>query len=152
MCCSGRRHFADGRSDSSTNRPRLVPFAYALACHHVLHLHACRGQPGPFDLAEAESELVGGWHRVLLHEVGFLFLAEYIHVFVGSAFFAVIFMGGWSVNPLPFGPDLPDVNPASWGALGAILLPLIQFGVLMGKVVLMVALTMMVRWTLPASD
>ena len=41
---------------------------------------------------------------------------------------------GWLVGqPLPFGPDLPDVNPASWGALGAILLPLIQFGVLMAK-------------------
>ncbi len=104
----------------------------------------------PFDLAEAESELVGGWHTEYSSmKWASFFLAEYIHVFVGSAFFAVIFMGGWSVNPLPFGPDLPDVNPANWEALGAILLPLIQFGVLMGKVVLMVALTMMVRGTLP---
>ena len=104
----------------------------------------------PFDLAEAESELVGGWHTEYSSmKWASFFLAEYIHVFVGSAFFAVIFMGGWSINPLPFGPDLPDVNPANWGIVGAIVLPLVQFGVLMSKVLLMIVLTIVIRWTLP---
>ena len=56
---------------------------------------------------------MGGWHTEYSSmKWASFFLAEYIHVFVGSAFFAVIFMGGWSVN-LPLRPDLPDVNPAS---------------------------------------
>ncbi|NNF44606.1 MAG: NADH-quinone oxidoreductase subunit NuoH [Phycisphaerales bacterium] len=96
----------------------------------------------PFDLSEAEQELVGGWHTEYSSmKWALFFMGEYIHVFVGSAFFAVLFLGGWSLNPLPFGPDLPAA-----GGLGLILL---QFSVVMGKVVALVALTMVVRWTLP---
>jgi NADH-quinone oxidoreductase subunit H len=95
----------------------------------------------PFDLAEAEQELVGGWHTEYSSmKWALFFMGEYIHVFVGSAFFAVLFLGGWSLNPL-FGWDLP-----AEGGLGLILL---QFGVMLGKVFLMVLFTMVVRWTLP---
>jgi NADH-quinone oxidoreductase subunit H len=95
----------------------------------------------PFDLAEAEQELVGGWHTEYSSmKWALFFLAEYVHVFVGSAFFAVLFLGGWSLNPL-WGWDLPMA-----GGIGLILL---QFGVVLGKVLALVVLTMVVRWTLP---
>ncbi len=96
----------------------------------------------PFDLAEAEQELVGGWHTEYSSmKWALFFMGEYIHMIVGSAFFAVLFLGGWSLNPLGLGPDLPAA-----GGLGMILL---QVGVVSGKIVALIFLTMVVRWTLP---
>ncbi|MCH8316124.1 MAG: NADH-quinone oxidoreductase subunit NuoH [Planctomycetes bacterium] len=95
----------------------------------------------PFDLAEAESELVGGFHTEYSSMKWVLFfLAEYGHIIVGSAFFTVLFLGGWSINPL-WGLDLPMA-----GGIGMILL---QFGIVMTKVFAMICLTMALRWTLP---
>jgi len=95
----------------------------------------------PFDLAEAEQELIGGWHTEYSSmKWALFFLGEYIHIVVGSAFFATLFLGGWSLNPFT-GWDLP--------ATGGILLILLQLGIVLGKVFLLVFLGMMVRWTLP---
>jgi NADH-quinone oxidoreductase subunit H len=95
----------------------------------------------PFDLAEAEAELVGGWHTEYSSmKWALFFMAEYVHLFVGSAFFAVLFLGGWSLNPLT-AADLPVA-----GGVGMMLL---QFSIVMAKVLAMVMLTMLVRWTLP---
>lgn len=95
----------------------------------------------PFDLAEAEQELVGGWHTEYSSmRWALFFMGEYIHLFVGAAFFTTLFLGGWSLNPI-MGWDLP--------ASGGILLIALQFGVVLTKVVLLVILAMFVRWTLP---
>ena len=95
----------------------------------------------PFDLAEAESELVGGWHTEYSSMKWVLFfLAEYGHPIVGGAFFTVLFLGGWSINPLG-GTDLPMT-----GGLGMILL---QCGIVFAKVFVLICLAMAVRWTLP---
>ena len=99
----------------------------------------------PFDLAEAESELVGGFHTEYSSmRFAMFFLAEYFHVITGSAFFALLFLGGWSVNPLGglfAGLDLP--------ASGSIALVMLQVGVMLGKTALMLAFAMAVRWTIP---
>ncbi len=96
----------------------------------------------PFDLAEAESELVGGYHTEYSSmKFAMFFLAEYFHMITGGAFFALLFMGGWSVNPIGIGPDIPAA-----GGLGVILL---QVAVVLGKIFFMVAFGMAVRWTLP---
>ena len=95
----------------------------------------------PFDLAEAESELVGGWHTEYSSMKWVLFfLAEYGHLIVGGAFFTVLFLGGWSINPFG-GKDLPMA-----GGLGMILL---QCGIVFAKVFVLICLAMAVRWTLP---
>ncbi|MHC5002735.1 MAG: NADH-quinone oxidoreductase subunit NuoH [Planctomycetota bacterium] len=95
----------------------------------------------PFDLAEAEAELVGGWHTEYSSmKWALFFLGEYMHIIVGSAFFAVLFLGGWSLNPFT-GWDLP--------VEGGLLMALLQMGVMFGKVFLMICLTMAIRWTLP---
>ena len=98
----------------------------------------------PFDLAEAEQELVGGFHT----EYGSMkwalfFLGEYMHMITGSAFFVVLFLGGWS---LPFFDVLPHVAPEGWAG---VLVVLAKFGVFAGKVTLLLFVMMWVRWTLP---
>lgn len=96
----------------------------------------------PFDLAEAESELVGGYHTEYSSmKFALFFLGEYFHMITGAAFFTLLFMGGFSVNPLPFGPDLPTE-----GGLGLIL---IQWLVVLAKVTFLISFAMAIRWTLP---
>ena len=96
----------------------------------------------PFDLAEAESELVGGYHTEYSSmKFAIFFLAEYFHMVTGAAFFTLLFLGGFSVNPLGFGPNLPME-----GGLG---ITLLQWLVVMGKVTFLIAFAMAIRWTLP---
>ena len=95
----------------------------------------------PFDLAESESELVGGWHTEYSSlKWAFFFMGEYGHILVGSAFFTVMFLGGWSINPFT-GADLPTT--------GGLVMILLQVGVVMGKVLALIGLIMALRWTLP---
>jgi NADH-quinone oxidoreductase subunit H len=94
----------------------------------------------PFDLAECEQELVGGFHTEYSSmKFGLFFLGEYMHVMTGAAFFTLLFLGGWDLVPFV------DVLPLS-GGIGLVLLKMAIFG---GKVFLIVASTMWIRWTLP---
>lgn len=96
----------------------------------------------PFDLAESESELVGGWHTEYSSmKWAMFFVGEYAHLITGSAFFAVMFLGGWSISPLGLWPDLPMA--------GGLPLILLQFSIVLGKAFMLVSLTMLVRWSLP---
>jgi len=99
----------------------------------------------PFDLAEAESELVGGYHTEYSSmRFAMFFLAEYFHMITGAAFFALLFLGGWSVNPI--GALLPGLDlPAQ----GSVPMALLHVAVMAGKVFLLVAFAMAIRWTLP---
>ena len=99
------------------------------------------GNRAPFDLSEAEQELIAGWHTEYSSmKWAMFFLGEYVHMFTGSAFFAVLFLGGWSLNPFT-DFDLP--------VEGGLLMILLQFGIIFGKVAILMFLTMMIRWTLP---
>ena len=95
----------------------------------------------PFDLAESESELVGGWHTEYSSlKWAFFFMGEYGHIIVGSAFFTVMFLGGWSINPFT-GNDL--------ATSGGLVMILLQVGVVVSKVLALLGLIMAIRWTLP---
>jgi NADH-quinone oxidoreductase subunit H len=92
----------------------------------------------PFDLPEAEQELVGGYHtEYSAMKFGMFFLGEYLHVITVSYLTVVLFFGGWDV------PFLLDQDQTSWIAA------LAKVFVLIVKVALMILFIMWVRWTLP---
>jgi NADH-quinone oxidoreductase subunit H len=101
----------------------------------------------PFDMAEGEADLVGGFHTEYgSMKWGLFFVAEYSHMLIGSGVFTLLFLGGW--NPLPF---LPLATVAGWLHLGGqpILLGLLSILIFMGKVLFLIFVFMWVRWTVP---
>ena len=95
----------------------------------------------PFDLAEAESELVAGFHT---EYSGFrwsvFFLAEYGSMFAVSGLAAHLFLGGWHTGLLPFEPS------ERWGWWAGNLL---NAAVFVGKGCVLIFVMMWVRWSLP---
>jgi NADH-quinone oxidoreductase subunit H len=92
----------------------------------------------PFDLAEAEQELVGGYHTEYSSmKLGLMLLAEYVHLVVSSFLVTVVFLGGWSL----FGLEnlLGDT-------LGAVILKVV---VICSKMLLLVFFAQVIRWTIP---
>jgi NADH-quinone oxidoreductase subunit H len=89
----------------------------------------------PFDLPEAEAELVAGYHtEYSAMRFGSYFLAEYINVIVACAMTTTLYFGGWS---------LPGFHPH--GVVG-VLLSVLIFAV---KTAFFVSVFIWVRWTLP---
>jgi NADH-quinone oxidoreductase subunit H len=89
----------------------------------------------PFDLAEADAELVGGYHtEYSAMKFAMFMMAEYVNIVVACALTVTLYFGGWS---------LPGFHPQ--GVVGAILSILI-FSV---KTLFFVLVFIWVRWTLP---
>jgi NADH-quinone oxidoreductase subunit H len=96
----------------------------------------------PFDLAEAENELIGGYHTEYSSmKLGFYLFAEYINMFISSAVMASLFFGGY---------DIPFVNDAHLlEKVGTNWMALIHVGMLFAKIAFFLFLFMWVRWTIP---
>lgn len=95
----------------------------------------------PFDLAEAESELVAGF---LTEYSGmrwsYFFLAEYGSMVAVSGLAAILFLGGWHTGFLPFEPT---------DRFGVVVGNGVNCSVFLGKASLLVLVMMWLRWTLP---
>ena len=92
----------------------------------------------PFDLAEAEQELVGGFHtEYSALKFGLFFLGEYAHMITNGALMVALFFGGWHLW------FLPGVENHAWWAM------LIKLGVYVAKIAVFIWFYMMIRWTLP---
>lgn len=101
----------------------------------------------PFDLAEAESELVAGFHTEYSGlRWSFFFMAEYGSMFLVSALAAVLFLGGWN-GPVPVA-RLLGLSDGT-GDTAAYAVRLLGIANLVGKATLGVLLMMWIRWTLP---
>ena len=94
----------------------------------------------PFDLAEAEQELVGGFHTEYnALKFGMFFLGEYAHMITGSALIAVLFLGGWHF------PWLDWAQPGATSFMAV----LVKISIISSKIAFMIFVMMWVRWTLP---
>jgi NADH-quinone oxidoreductase subunit H len=94
----------------------------------------------PFDLAECESELIGGYHTEYSSmKMGFYLFAEYANMFISSTILSVVFLGGYHF------PGMAWVNE-NWGInIGALL----GFLTLFAKICFFIFFYMWVRWTIP---
>jgi NADH:ubiquinone oxidoreductase subunit H len=87
----------EGQRSSWYVIPQFLAFYIFLVCM-TAEINRC-----PFDLPEAESELVAGFHTEYTGlKFGFFFLAEYANMFVAAAVMTVLFFGGWKGPEIPF--------------------------------------------------
>ena len=95
----------------------------------------------PFDIPEAESELVSGYHTEYSGmKFAMFFMAEYANMFVVSAVAVILFFGGWQS---PYGTTIGDLAGIRW--LGAVE----EFGWFTVKGLFFVFVMIWLRWTLP---
>jgi NADH-quinone oxidoreductase subunit H len=88
----------------------------------------------PFDMAECETELIGGYHTEYSSmKLGSFLFAEYINMFISSTVISCLYFGGYY---------FPGLDP-SW--LGGLMGPI----VLLGKAFFFIFVFMWIRWTLP---
>ncbi|HSL71672.1 MAG TPA: NADH-quinone oxidoreductase subunit NuoH, partial [Longimicrobiales bacterium] len=104
----------------------------------------------PFDLAEAESELVTGYHTEYSSmKFSMFFIAEYANLLTSSALMATLFLGGWDV-PIWQGDNMHVIAPGIVeGARPAVWKTLLTLGSFAVKTFFFVFLFMWVRWTVP---
>jgi NADH-quinone oxidoreductase subunit H len=115
------------------------PFTFVAFCTYFTCATA-QCKRAPFDLAEAESELVAGFHTEYSGlRWSFFFMAEYGAMFAVSGIAVNLFLGGWNIG------FLPNSVQASMG----IFAKLLGVAVFILKAWLMVFVMMWVRWTLP---
>lgn len=92
----------------------------------------------PFDLPEAEQELIGGYHtEYSAMKFALFFLGEYTHMITVSFLLAALFFGGWQ---FPWIAEAGSNYSGAWA---------VKVGVLVSKVAGLILFMMLIRWTLP---
>jgi NADH-quinone oxidoreductase subunit H len=91
----------------------------------------------PFDLPEAESELIAGYHtEYSAMKFSFFFIAEYANVVTVCAMVTTLFFGGWDI-------------PGHWDEQGGVLQTLVTGAAFFVKLMFWIFFVMWIRWTLP---
>jgi len=112
----------------------LHPLAFILMITCVL----AEANRTPFDLVEAEQELVGGFHTEYSSmKFAMFFLGEYAHMITGCALVTTLFCGGWHVW------FLTDIDNVAWWS------GMLKFAIFWVKIILFIVLFMVIRWTIP---
>ena len=113
--------------------PALIAFVIYLIAGHA------ETNRGPFDMAEAESELTAGYHTEYSGiQFGFFYLAEYMNMFIVAAIAATMFLGGWMPLHIPgweaFNNVMDYIPSAVW---------------FLGKTGFCIFMALWVRWSFP---
>jgi NADH-quinone oxidoreductase subunit H len=127
----------------------FLPFAVSFLFFWI----ACFAETNrlPFDLPEAESELVTGYHtEYSAMKFSMFFIAEYAHVLTVSALLATLFLGGWDI-PLWQGDDMLGLDAQGrWvGAEPKWWITILTLGAFLTKTLFFILVFMVVRWTVP---
>ena len=94
----------------------------------------------PFDLAECEAELIGGYHTEYSSmRMGFYLFAEYASMFISSTIIAVLYFGGYNYPGMGWAVEHWGVNLAN----------VLGIAVLFAKICFFIFFYMWVRWTIP---
>ncbi|MFP9113949.1 NADH-quinone oxidoreductase subunit NuoH [Flavobacterium sp. RHBU_3] len=129
------RHIAEGQHGFKWNvfyQP--VGFLIFLVCSFA------ETNRTPFDLAECEAELIGGYHTEYSSmKMGFYLFAEYASMFISSAILSILYFGAY---------NYPFMDEAA-AALGSNIANIIGIFVLFGKICFFIFFYMWVRWTIP---
>ena len=102
----------------------------------------------PFDLPEAESELVSGYYtEYSAMKMGLFMFAEFIEIAIIAALFTTMFLGGYN---LPFMNDAGFALPGGHAvAMSHGVVVLLQLAVFLAKVAFMCVVQIQIRWSLP---
>nr|ATV98162.1 NADH-plastoquinone oxidoreductase subunit 1 [Lecythis ampla] len=100
----------------------------------------------PFDLPEAEEELVAGYQTEYSGiKFGLFYVASYLNLLVSSLFVTVLYLGGWNLSiPYIFVPDLFEINKT-----GKVFGTIIGIFITLAKTYLFLFISITTRWTLP---
>lgn len=123
-----------------------VWFAVTLFPMFIIYVISMVGETNrlPFDLPEAEGELVGGFHTEYSSiKFAFFFLAEYVNMFAVAGMATTLFLGGWQA-PWPLGAEV--MGTTIWEGANSGLWPILWFTI---KVWGFMFLFIWLRGTLP---
>lgn len=124
---------ADGWLIFKGHIPALIAFFVFLIAGNA------EANRGPFDLAEAESELTAGYHTEYSGMgFGFFYLAEYLNLFIVAGLAATVFLGGWM--PLHIG---------GWEGFNAIMDYIPGIVWFLGKTFMLIWVLLWIKWTYP---
>nr|QVX29801.1 NADH-plastoquinone oxidoreductase subunit 1 [Ateleia glazioveana] len=100
----------------------------------------------PFDLPEAEEELVAGYQTEYSGiKFGLFYVASYLNLLISSLFVTVLYLGGWNISiPYIFVSELFEINK-TYGVLGTT----ISIFITLAKTYLFLFISITTRWSLP---
>jgi NAD(P)H-quinone oxidoreductase subunit 1 len=101
----------------------------------------------PFDLPEAEEELVAGYQTEYCGiKFGLFYVGSYLNLLVSSLFVTVLYLGGWNLSiPLDIGHHEFTLGES----LLVVINNLVGLGITLAKAYLFLFLSILTRWTLP---
>ena len=124
---------ADGWFIFKGHVPAFIAFVTYLIAGHA------ETNRGPFDMAEAESELTAGYHTEYSGiQFGFFYLAEYLNLFIIAAVASTMFLGGWQPLHIP-----------GWDGFNQVMDYIPSFLWFFVKTCFCMFMAMWVRWSFP---
>lgn len=127
--------------------PKWGFFMQPLACFIFMAAALAETKRVPFDLPEAEPEIIGYFTEYTGMKFGMFFLTDFVEVVLASALTVTLFFGGWQVPYLtPTGFVFPWGGSMAVSHLVYVLLGVTSFTV---KVLFFIWFFMLIRWTLP---